>query len=63
LSVGKYTATDFLCELGNQELGELQFEDVLHNSLKLDDIIPEKWSGKGLEFVPKEFTCCEISIV
>ncbi|KAI0468717.1 HET-domain-containing protein [Xylaria cf. heliscus] len=31
--------------------------------LKLEDIVPEKWGGKGLDFVPNDFATYEVTII
>ncbi len=32
-------------------------------SLRLNDLVPERWSGKGLQFLPHEFAYYEIGII
>ena len=53
----------FLCDLGNQDLGEARYEERRVDAIGLDDIVPSNWNGKDLDFIPKTFDRFVISII
>ncbi|KAL8914317.1 MAG: hypothetical protein Q9171_001037 [Xanthocarpia ochracea] len=55
--------TLFLCDLGNQHLVEARYKVRKIDAIGLDDIVPENWFGKDLDFVPKSFDRYVICIV
>ena len=61
--VTEYGIADFLCEFGNQETSQLPVDEVLCDSLPLDQFLPERWNGKKLDFLPKALGCHRIRIV
>jgi hypothetical protein len=56
-------AAEFFYSLSNQEEPGLLYEDVSHELLRLDEIVPERWSGKGLNFLPQELIYYETDIL
>ncbi|MCJ1361779.1 hypothetical protein MMC16_000879 [Acarospora aff. strigata] len=62
-SVSEYDAAKLFCALGNQDPEQLQFEALASRKLTLDEFLPPNWSGKSLDFIPKEFDCYVISII
>lgn len=61
--LNEYTAAEFFCELGNQEIAAADSFSFGGARLKLEDIVPDDWAGKELDFVPKDFACHEVIII
>lgn len=61
--LNEYTTAEFFCELGNQEIATADSFSFGGARLKLEDIVPDDWAGKELDFVPKDFACHEVIII
>lgn len=78
--IDEYQLAEFLCTLGNQEHGEdarnlVQKQTTIQGAameslsqsgrIKLDEFVPERWTGKELplENMPQDFLCHEIVIL
>jgi hypothetical protein len=59
---GNNSCGAFICEMGNQEEHELEFEEV-GERLQVKDITPPNWPLRELDFIPTELNTYVISIV
>jgi hypothetical protein len=58
-----YASGEFFCALGNQERDELEYEAIAEEMLPLDAFVPERFSGKLVDFFPKEYECYVVSVI
>lgn len=78
-TLDEYALAPFLCSLANQEFGYISSNESISGEdyalqstldhacpasrLRLDDFLPENWSCKTLDFIPKDFAQYEITVV
>ena len=75
-TLDEYSLAPFLCSLANQEIEcisnsedkpqeahQSTIENTCQGRLRLDDLVPEYWPCKTLDFIPKVFAQYEITIV
>lgn len=61
--LGECDLAEFLCAMGNQEHSEPEKVGLPQaDRLTLEAFVPEMWSGKGLEFIPKDYACYDFYI-
>ncbi len=64
--IDEYGAMPFLCRLADSETDEPSLATrfpLYTRRLQLDDFVPEKWTGKTLDFMPRDFACYEVVLI